>query len=298
MAVRQLPLPGEIIKKSNALCRAAWSSESIWEARMIAVVASKITVNDEDFKEYDIPITEIIGKQRGGKVHEMIDKATDIPMNRIVKIKDEKSGGWAKYNVFAKCQYLPKEGIIRVRFDKDLKPHYLQLKARLLTQINLFEFLALPSTYSQRIFEILKSWDDKPEITIPLDDLHSMLEVPESFKKDFRNFRIKVLEKAAKDIQRHTTLEYEWEPIAKGGQITKRGMTTIAIRFTFSKARIAKAAAEKKEEENDKRKKANNDMAQKVMACYHHCGGDCKEVLGKEECEWCRSVNPKQMRIA
>ena len=43
MAERQLPLPGEIVKKSNALARARWSADSVWEPRLVALLASKLT---------------------------------------------------------------------------------------------------------------------------------------------------------------------------------------------------------------------------------------------------------------
>ena len=78
------------------------------------------------------------------------------------------------------------------------------------------EFLLLPSIYSQRIYEFLKSWDDKPETIISVLDLHEMLNTPNSFRANFTEFRRWVLEKAHKDISKYTKLIYEWEPIKKG----------------------------------------------------------------------------------
>ena len=64
MAERQLPLPGEIVKKSNALARARWSADSVWEPRLVALLASKVKQDDEDFQTYEIPIRELIGHSR------------------------------------------------------------------------------------------------------------------------------------------------------------------------------------------------------------------------------------------
>ena len=36
MATRQLMLPGDIVKKSNELARAAWAVESVLEPRIVA----------------------------------------------------------------------------------------------------------------------------------------------------------------------------------------------------------------------------------------------------------------------
>ena len=61
MAGRQLPLPGTIVKKSNAIARAQWQPQSIWEPRIVALVASKVRESDEDFQTYRIPVTELTG---------------------------------------------------------------------------------------------------------------------------------------------------------------------------------------------------------------------------------------------
>ena len=64
-----------------------------------------------------------------------------------------------------------------IGFHPDLKEHYLQLNQYI--KYNLIEFMLLPSIYSQRLFEFLKSWDDRKETTIELKELHEMLDSPE-----------------------------------------------------------------------------------------------------------------------
>ena len=158
-----------IVRKSNILCRASWSPEAIWEARLVALVASKIHIEDKDFQIYEIPIADILtDTNRGGKIHKTIDQATDYAMSRVLKLK--KGRGWVKYNLFTKCEYIAKKEIITAEFHPDLKPHYIALKNQF-AKYDLTQFLLLPSTYSQRIFEILKSWDDQPEVTIDLSEL-------------------------------------------------------------------------------------------------------------------------------
>lgn len=96
------------------------------------------------------------------------------------------------------------------------------------TKLNFDEYILLPSIYSQSIFAILKSWSNKDEVTIKISELHNLLGTPQSLQKDFRNFRIRVLDKAFKDINEKTSLSYEWEPI-------KNGRSYDAIRFKFLK---------------------------------------------------------------
>jgi plasmid replication initiation protein len=220
---KQLLLPGEIVKKSNALARAHWSIESVWEPRLVALLASKVRTTDTDFQVYEIPVSEIL-RGSSGQDYREIETVVDKVMSRVLTIKDE--NGWTKYNVFSRCRYKKKEGILQLGFHPDLKPHYLNLQERFV-KWNLMEYLMLPSVYSQRIFEILKSWDDKPEVVIPLVDLYEMLDAPKTLRR-FSEFRIRVLEKAHKDILKNTDLRFEWEPI-------KKGRAVVAIRFIFFK---------------------------------------------------------------
>jgi len=227
MAEKQLTLDtGEIITKSNALARARWSAESVWEPRLVALLASKVRQHDMDFHVYEIPVAEVMQGHgaKGGKNYREIAAVVDRVMSRVLTIYDD--DGWTKYNVFSRCRYKKKTGILELGFHPDLRPHYLNLKDKFV-QIGLMEYLTLPSVYSQRIFEFLKSWDDKPETSIFLSGLHEMLDTPESLRKNFAHFRRRVLEQAHKDIHEKTKLTYDWEPIKTGNAVTE-------IRFIFS----------------------------------------------------------------
>ena len=147
-------------------------------------------------------------------------------MSRVITISDPDSGDWTKYNVFSRCRFRKKEGILELGFHPDLIPHYLQLKKNFV-QYNLIEYLTLSSLYSQKVFEILKSWANRSEITILIPELHVALSVPESLRIDFAAFRRRALEKAYKDINEKTSLRYEWEAIKTKNKVT-------AIRFIFS----------------------------------------------------------------
>lgn len=278
MAAKQLILPCEIVKKSNALARARWSAESVWEPRLVALLASKVRADDTDFHIYEIPISEIL-RSSGGKDYREIESVVDKVMSRVLTIRDP--DGWTKYNVFSRCRYRQSEGILELGFHPDLKPHYLNLQKYM--KMNLLEFLMLPSIYSQRIFEFLKSWDDKPETTIVLTDLHEMLDVPESLRPDFAQFRRRVLEKAHKDITQKTELAFEWEAI-------KRGRSVVAVRFTFGK-RALPVAKQKADADARKQTQRNNVVFLAAAVCLKERGPACEGGHQKRTvCELCRKV--------
>lgn len=282
MAERQLTLPGEIVKKSNALARAKWPVSSVWEPRLVALVASRVRVDDEDFQEYEIPIQEIVQEKQDGQTYQRVAAVVDNLMGRVVTILDPtRPRGWKKYTLFSKCELDPERNVLIARFDPDMKPHYLALSKHF-TEYNVFEFLRLPSTYSQRLYEILKSWDDKKtkEKEYTLTELREMLGAEEVFPR-YPDFRRYVLERAYKDIREKTSLYYEWEPI-------KRGQAVAAIRFIFSRTLIAKEAKEKTEAEQEEQSRKNNALFRAAHECLSKLGGTCtKSRPRKPKCQVC-----------
>jgi len=284
MAERQLTLPGPIVKKSNQLARAAWPAQSVFEPRLVALVASRVTVEDEDFKEYKIPIDELF-REDGGETIKRVEAVTDSLQSRVITIPDE--DGWTKYNVFIKSKLSMSERCVIAQFHPDLKTHYLALKGHF-TQYSLFEFLLLPSVYSQRIFEILKSWQPSyPEVTLPLLELYEQLDVPNSHKKDFGNFRKRVLVQAHRDIHKHTSLRYEWEPI-------KRGRSVVGVRFVFTEKRVGQVVNTKKKKAVTDESAKKNAAVQAAIACFAKCQAQCTPRPGLLQCDVCkRFVQPK-----
>jgi plasmid replication initiation protein len=276
VAEKQVALNGEVVKMTNALARAQWTPESIWEPRIVALVASKIRADDEDFFTYKIPVAELTGvsdENLRGNQYQEIARSIGQLGKAVVRIQGSKPRNFRQYNVFAMCGY--EDGYLIANFHPDLKPHFLHLKEQF-TAYKLFEYLSLPSTYSQRLFEILKSWSDQPEATIALSELHEMLRVPDSFKKDFAAFRRRVLEKAHKDISEKTTLRYAWEPIKEGKAVT-------SIRFVFSRGEIAKLEKVKKQPEY----KPALDCWQAKKRAKEQCPIRQRGTGGKGKCKIC-----------
>lgn len=281
MAKKQLTLPGEIVKKSNAIIRARWQPESIWEPRIVALVASKVRATDEDFFIYRIPVAELAGvsgEQLQGSQYKEIAKSIEHLGRAIIRIEGNKPRNFRQYNIFSMCGY--EDGYLIARFDPDLKPHFLSLKENF-TEYNLIQFLKLPSTYSQKLFEILKSWSRLPEILLSISELHEMLSTPQSFRTDFRQFRIYVLEKAHNDILKHTTLRYEWKPI-------KKGRAVVAIRFIFSQKRSLPVLKQKEDNARQKLVEKNNDIGKAAVECSQKKNGRCTRQDNKPEvCKYC-----------
>jgi plasmid replication initiation protein len=272
----------DLVVKSNALIRAKWSIESIWEPRLIARLAARVKPDDEDFKVYVMPITELVGKNANGKVYRDLANVIRNMMSRTITIYESDSRE-VIYNLFSMCAIDSKKGIIEICFHSNLKPHYLNLHKHF-TKYSLEEFLQLPSIYSQRVYEILKSWSDKIEVTISLEDLYKYLDVPPSFRKDFNNFRLRVLEKAHEDITTLTGFRFNWLPVRPG----RRKVTAIQFIFNqdlFEKREAVKAAAEKEREIEE-----HSASQRAVIRCRNKLlksGSFCRPKNSSRVCKFC-----------
>jgi plasmid replication initiation protein len=200
--------------------------------RILACLASTIRDDDVNFRELSIPAKAVL-EHTGGSDYKALKMACTKLLSCILEKKLNDRGGFQKYTLFSTIGY--KDGVIFAKFHPDLRPFFLGLKSHF-TKYDLKEFLKLPSIYSQKLFEYLKSWDDCVERIEDIETICVMLGAPESFRCNFKDFRRRVLDKAHQDILNLTSLHYEWEAIKKG---TGKTSPVTAIRFIFSPSQKA-----------------------------------------------------------
>lgn len=226
MAQNVSGLLGEMVKKSNAITMAKWQPESIWEPRIVALVASKVSEADKDFKVYQIPVRELLGQGATRltlETYKEIAKSIECLRKVTVRLNGETQYNFRQYNIFTMCGY--ENDCLLAQFHPDLKPHFLQLSSQF-TAYKLFEYLALPSIYSQRLFQLLHLLSFKQCVEIPLREMHRILATPPFMRENFKDFRVRVIEKARKDIWEKTGLKFDWEPV-------KQGKAVVAVKFLF-----------------------------------------------------------------
>ena len=120
---------------------------------------------------------------------------------------------WVSY-----VEYDVSNGKIEIAFDPRLKPYLLQLK-REFTSYKLKHVLELKSSYSIRIYEILKKWQTIGKIEIQLEDLRKMLGVTDKYL-EYHNFKKRVLNKAKTEINEKTDLSFDFEEVKTGRMVT------------------------------------------------------------------------------
>jgi len=290
MAHKQLTLPGPIVKKHNKLVRNKITIESALSGRIFAALVACIRSDDFGFKEkYRIQIKDVLTDAGTGGTDYRRLKAACIHLREKAGLSFEFQDATEEWffvtiPVFARIE--THGGIIEAKFsnEPEIKECLLMLKEHF-TQYNLIEYLRLPSVYSQRLYEILQSWArTNPQIDIELDELHTMLNVPDSIRKKYPDLRRFVLEKAHKDINAKTDLTYAWLPV-------KRGKAVAAIRFVFGVTRVRAAENTAKHDAQVKRSKQNNKLASEAVKCAVAKGAVCNVQDNKRKvCEMCRRL--------
>jgi len=115
-----------------------------------------------------------------------------------------------------------KRNIIKIKFNENLKVHLLQMSKQF-TEYSLYYTLQMKSQYSIRVYELLKSHAIQKTWTVEIEELKMMLDC--SNYKKWIDFRINVLEKAVKEINKLTDIKIEYEPLKEARSYTKIAFT-------------------------------------------------------------------------
>lgn len=129
---------------------------------------------------------------------------------------------------------------LRFLFAQSLQPFLLNLKQYV--AINLEEVIALKSSFSIRIFQILRAYRDKfakhqqrSQIKYELEELKTLLGIANKYH-DYRNFKKRILVGICKEINQKTSLTVNYQPIKEGRQVK-------SIQFEFWEKRKASAVS-------------------------------------------------------
>lgn len=202
----------QVIRKSNELIEARYKL-TIAEQRVVLLLASEISPNDEDFKDYEIRVSdfaEMFGLQTDKSLYEKVQNASDSLLGRTLQLSTDvnssRKTAWLSY-----VEYVKGSGVVKLRFDKSLKPYLLQLKGHY-TQYQFNFVMNFKSQYSMRLYEILKMDAFKAnkhgqfEKNIDISELRSIFGIDKKDYPLFANFKQKVIQPATSEVSDKTDL--------------------------------------------------------------------------------------------
>jgi plasmid replication initiation protein len=226
------------VTKSNALIEANYKLSTL-EQKIILYLISQIHKDDDDFKMYKLPIqefSELLG-YRGSPKYTELREITKNLMRKVLEIREGqklKQMSWVSY-----VEYDAHSGYVSLAFDPRLKPYLLQLK-REFTTYRLKNVMELKSSYSIRMYELLKRWQYMGEVVIQLDDLRMMVGVGDKYS-EYHNFKKRVLTPANKEISEKTDITFVYKEIREKRKV-------VALRFQIKERVIEPVAIEEKKD--------------------------------------------------
>ena len=232
---------GYLVVKGNDLIQRNRFELSLMEQKTVAYICSMIKPIDSGFQsEYEFKIRDYckicdIDYDNGANyayVKETLKKLRDRSMWMTLEDGSETVVGWLDRVTTNK-----KSGLAHIRIDDRLIPYLFDLKQQF-TQYQLYNILGMKSAFSVRIYEIMKSYSFRHTIIFELNELKELLMV-EHVKSyvNYKDFRVKVLEKAQTEINELTDINIEFEPIKTGRKVTSIKFI-IEEKFKNSRKRI------------------------------------------------------------
>lgn len=221
------------------------------EWRLFFSMLSCIEECDTEFKDYFIRVQDIIelaDLKSGSHLYEEVSKNIKSLMSHVVEWEEGPST--TRYaHLVTDATYYKKQGIVKITPHPDMKPHLLQLRKEF-TQAQLKQCIRFSSTYTSRIYMLLKQFDSPKagyrimsitefRFKLGLDytqKLSKGKEVEYHLYTKYSDIRRWVLIPAQQEIAK-TDIPFEFTPIKTGRKVT-------AIKFTLLKGKKLRATPE------------------------------------------------------
>ena len=228
----------KLVKKSNQLVEAKYKFD-IWETRVFTKMLTMIRKDDADFQTYRIYLKDVINEfdlANNNAAYKRLKKGARKLMSKMVKVVRETEEGLKELEtpivvgvdkLISPNSKVEDARFIDISFHPGMKPFLLSLQSHF-TIYDVRNILKLPSSYSIRIYELLKQYQKIGRRKFELNELKLIIGAIEEIVVDddeieykdnyplYGNFRQRVLEKANRDLKKYTDIRFEYEPIKRG----------------------------------------------------------------------------------
>lgn len=187
-----------------------------------------ISPEDTDLKDYEMKVSDFSHTMglSGKSIYERMDDVLDKLLSRVIHIPEKT--GFLKIGWVSSARYVEGKGVIQLSFDKKLKPYLLQLKEQF-TKYNLFLVAQFQSSYSVRIYMLLKQYEKIGHREFEITELKSILGIDEKKYTQFKAFRQWVINQAKKEFETknkatgcyQSDITFDLETIRTGRRITR-----------------------------------------------------------------------------
>lgn len=215
----------KLIRKANRLVEGKYRFD-IWEMRVFTKMLMKIHRDDEDFKVYRIYLHEVIQDfelQEDGHSYKYLKQGAERLGRREIRVLMDTPDG--KMELFTHIATGVKSFVeeksakyLDISFHPDMKPFLLQLQSQFL-MYDVRNILKLQSSFSIRIYELLKQYETIGKRQIKIQELKEMLDVVDKYPL-YGNFKQRVIVKAQEDLEEFTDIKFTFDEVKTGRAVT------------------------------------------------------------------------------
>ena len=214
--------------KADELLQKARFSLSLTEQRLILYAITKIKPTDTAFTEYEFNLKDFytVCGINGKESYAELKKQCLSLKSKVwwITVADEHGEEWeSAVTWFNTLRTNKKSGKIRIKFHEDMMPYLLELSkqygetGRYFTSYDFKYILPMKSTYSIRIYELLKSYQKNNQSWwFKFDNLKHILDCT---NYEWYDFKRRVLEPAIKEINKFTDLVIEYSTEKDGNRV-------------------------------------------------------------------------------
>jgi plasmid replication initiation protein len=227
-----------LIKKDNGLIDGKYAM-TLHQAQFVSFMISLVRVEDEDFKDYEMPLNELLQIMNiERKNWRRLTKSLKSLMQKVIILNDTEK-------VFSATTLLnwfevnEEKDTVIFSFHKSMKPLLLNLKNKF-TQIDLKDIFKFKSVYTIKFYEIIKrelnihkhyNKHDLPIFGYELEELKEIMVGDYNLKKDkveyptsykiYNRFKDKVLLPAQKELKEKCKYYFDFEEKKLGRKVNK-----------------------------------------------------------------------------
>lgn len=222
------PLADLQVNMSNALSRSAHSL-SLSEKRIVAACIAKTD---------QLPSMAQV-RQRGAwlvrlsaadyaetfgvdmdTAYNQLQAASENLFNRYIRTTRASRKGPEEYKFrwVGAVRYHKGEGWVEIDWWHEVVPHLFGLRKEF-TSYKLNQASALRSKHSWRLFEVLQSWQSTGRYTPTIEQFCMAMDVPESYTKNFKEIRRRVIEPAVAELIQKNNMIITWKTQNAGRKV-------------------------------------------------------------------------------
>ncbi|MBF0467036.1 MAG: replication initiation protein [Nitrospirae bacterium] len=208
-----------LIVKANKLVEARFKL-TVTEQRILLLMISQIKIDDTELKEFTFTVRDLLDAldinrpTLFNEIHSILKKF----MERVVAIRLNEDENYLTHWVQTASIDI-KTGIIKLSFDPNLRPYLFNLKESF-TAYQLQNVIQLKSTYSIRIYELLKQYGKIGSRDFTVIDLRKTLGIQDNEYKLYGDFKQRVILPAQSELSEKTDLSFEFTEKKTGRAVT------------------------------------------------------------------------------